>query len=485
MAFLLYTHCIKHKNLSKEIQGIKSVLLLALLLFTSPLSAGMQQNLESAFQKLGMANNITEAGGYQDQTGGFYTGGSVFARSKVNNADLFSVQMPDYRAGCGGIDLYLGGFSFISEAEFTQLLRNIGSGAAGYAFSIALATVTPLIKSTLDGLLDNVRDITNQSINSCEAGATLAGGVLPQSDASSKILCDAMGNNLGKFSDWAQSRQKCGAKGERESIHNLKNTEEGKEFKDILGDEFNIAWKALQKNGFLSKDPGLAEFFMTISGTIISRRVQKRVEVVVLPSKSEDPELINALIMGKTKAKVYKCDQTGESQCLKPVLKEDVVLKGEDALFQKVKAFLASLSQSIRDGTQLEKTEVEKHKAFVNSTKIPILKIIAIEAAFKEGGSPISTNELSEAIAYDILLHYLEEVMSLVLESVTKLEKTQIDGQVVEKFREGVFHSQKLLIAKRTALFEQMAITLDFIERTQQIESKLQNMFISSSQGAQ
>ncbi len=458
--------------------------LLTLLLFTSPLSANMQQNLESAFKTLGMANNVTAGGGYQDQTGGFYTGGSVFARSKVNNADLLSIQMPDYRAGCGGIDLYTGGLSFISMDEFTQLLRSIGSNASGYAFNLALATVTPQIKSVLDGLSNAVREITNQSINSCEAAATLMGGVWPQSDKSSAILCNAMGTSLGKAKDWAQSRQKCGAKGERESINGLKKTEKGKDFKDILGDDFNIAWKALQKNAFLSKDPDLAEFFMTISGTIISRRVQKRIEVSVLSSKSDDPDLINGLVMGKTKVKVYRCDQRGESECLKPVLK-DIVLDGEKALFGKVSAFLASLSESIRKGTNLNKQDIEKHKAFVNSTKIPILKILAIEAAFKEGGSPISSNELSETIAYDILLHYLEEVMSLVLESVTQLEKTQIDGQVVEKFRGGVLKSQKLLIAKRTALFEQMAITLDFIERTQQIESKLQNMFISSQQGTE
>jgi conjugative transfer pilus assembly protein TraH len=94
----------------------------------------MQNNLEKAFQALGMANNITEGGGYQDQTGGFYTGGRVFARSRVNNADLLSLQYPHYRAGCGGIDLFLGGFSYINAQQFIQLLRNIGSNASGYAF---------------------------------------------------------------------------------------------------------------------------------------------------------------------------------------------------------------------------------------------------------------------------------------------------------------------------------------------------------------
>src|ERR1700723_192676 len=107
-------------------------ILICLFLLSSPLSAGMEENLNRAFNKLGMSNNVTTAGGYQDQTGGFYTGGSVFSRSKVNNSDLFSLQMPHYRSGCGGIDLFMGGFSFINAQAFTQLLRNIGSNAGGY-----------------------------------------------------------------------------------------------------------------------------------------------------------------------------------------------------------------------------------------------------------------------------------------------------------------------------------------------------------------
>jgi len=72
--------------------------------------------------------------------------------------------MPHYRSGCGGIDLFLGGFSYINAQAFTQLLRNIGSNAGGYAFNLALATVTPQIKSVLDELSAKVQQMTNQSI---------------------------------------------------------------------------------------------------------------------------------------------------------------------------------------------------------------------------------------------------------------------------------------------------------------------------------
>lgn len=448
---------------------------IVLLFFTSSLVAGMQENLEMAFRSLGMAHNVSDGGGYQDQLGGFYTGGSVFARSKVNNAQLLSMQMPHYRAGCGGIDLFLGGFSFINAQAFTQLLRNIGSNASGYAFNLALATVTPQIKSVIDDLSAKVQQMTNQSINSCEAAATLVGGVWPQSDASSKILCQAMGNNLNLASDWAQAHQKCGSEGQRNAYNARKN--EVAHFRDTLGDEFNIAWKAIQKNDFLRGDADLAEFFMSLSGTIISRRNVEVLEMKVYPSKSTHPDLINGLIRGNTPVEIYRCDNREEDKCLSPVVRT-IVIPAARALYGKVHRLLLSLSEKVKGDV----VPTPEEQAFVNSTMIPVLKIMAVEAAFKKGGSPLSASDYAEAIAHDILLHYLEEVMELVWDSITHLKKPQINDHVIEEFRKGVASSRKVLFAQRTALFEQMAITLDLIERTQQIESKVQNMFISSQQ---
>lgn len=456
-------------------QKILSILLLTVMSL-DPSRAGMQENLESAFRSLGMSHNVTSSGGYEDQTGGFYTGGSVFARSKVHQSELFSLQLPHYRSGCGGIDLFLGGFSFINAQEFTQLLRNIGSNASGYAFNLALATVTPQIKSVLDDLSAAVRQMTTHSINSCEAAATLVGGAWPQSEASSHLLCNAMSKDLGVVSDWTQGRQKCGAEERRDEINSRKGERQG--FKDILGDEFNIAWKALQKNEFLRADPSLAELFMTVSGTIVSRRVRDRLEVIVFPSKSSDPQLISGLITGDVPVQIYKCDTLSEDQCLAPIL-QHVTLSRERALYAKVHRLLLSLSQKIREDRPLS----EEERGFVNATKLPVLKIMAVEAAFKEGGSPLSASDFSEAIAHDILLSYLEEVMTLVWDSITQLKKTQINDQMIEELRAGIASSRKMLFAKRTALFEQMAITLDLVERTQQIESKLQNIFISQQQG--
>ena len=133
---------------------------------------------------------------------------------------------------------------------------------------------------------------------------------------------------------------------------------------------------------------------------------------------------------------------------------------------------------SIQSSLLQNKKLLGPQKDFVNSTMIPILKIMAVEMAFKQG-APLSINTYQEAIAHDILLQYLDEVMELVWNSVTQLKQMQINDQMIEKLRAGIAASRKRLFAERTKMFEQISLTLEAIERTQQIESKLQNMFIS------
>lgn len=80
----------------------------------------------------------------------------------------------------------------------------------------------------------------------------MLGELWPKSDQASQHLCRAMGNQLGSFSDYAAARQGCGAKGDREKILSKKGSDP--KYKDMLVGEFNLSWKAIQKNQFLSSD---------------------------------------------------------------------------------------------------------------------------------------------------------------------------------------------------------------------------------------
>jgi len=73
-------------------------------------------------------------------------------RSPINSINLVNLTAPEIRAGCGGIDLYGGSFTFINTDQFRQILRQIGANALGYAFKLALATTVPGVRQDPDGV---------------------------------------------------------------------------------------------------------------------------------------------------------------------------------------------------------------------------------------------------------------------------------------------------------------------------------------------
>jgi conjugative transfer pilus assembly protein TraH len=180
-----------------------------------------------------MASNVTTGGAYKDQTAGYYTGGSLSVRNKARDVQMATFQMPGFRAGCGGIDLWGWGGSLISVLLILLMsLRNIGSTAASYAFMLAVQTVSPQIYNIMNELNALATQINQTNINSCEMAATVLGGVWPKTDQSSKHLCQAMGTQLGQFSDWSAARQGCGAKGDRQDI--LSRNQQYSPYKDML-----------------------------------------------------------------------------------------------------------------------------------------------------------------------------------------------------------------------------------------------------------
>lgn len=116
------------------------------------LQANIGSDLMGFFKSAGMSSNLTTSGSYSDQSGGYYTGGSLVTRNQARNIQPATIQMPGFRAGCGGIDLWAGGFSHISSEAMVEMLRNIGSSAASYAFMLAIQTVSPQIYNIMNEL---------------------------------------------------------------------------------------------------------------------------------------------------------------------------------------------------------------------------------------------------------------------------------------------------------------------------------------------
>ncbi len=109
----------------------------------------LNTHLNAFFDSFGSVANVNSAEIYEGQKAGYATGGGISVRNRVMNSKLGNVQLPEINAGCGGIDIYTGGFSFIKSDELINTLKSIGSNAKGYAFLLGLETVSPQIANNI------------------------------------------------------------------------------------------------------------------------------------------------------------------------------------------------------------------------------------------------------------------------------------------------------------------------------------------------
>ncbi|NYY79549.1 hypothetical protein DMI66_27545 [Escherichia coli] len=107
------------------------VLCAALLTVTPAASADVNSDMNQFFNKLGFASNTTQPGVWQGRPPGMPMVAPCMP-APGQNIQLISMTLPDINAGCGGIDAYLGSFSFINGDQLQRFVKQIMSNAAGY-----------------------------------------------------------------------------------------------------------------------------------------------------------------------------------------------------------------------------------------------------------------------------------------------------------------------------------------------------------------
>lgn len=100
---------------------------------------------------------------FEGQKRGYFTAGSFSARIPSSTDYLFSIEAPRLKAGCGGIDAFLGGFGFTNFDYLVQKFQRLIQAAPIVAFQIALNTLS----SQLEGIVGKAEDIIN-ALNSIQ-----------------------------------------------------------------------------------------------------------------------------------------------------------------------------------------------------------------------------------------------------------------------------------------------------------------------------
>ena len=121
-------------------ENMKKTLLLILITFALSARAGFVADF---LQKGGAMTNSTAAGVREAGAVHTVTGGGFVYKVPRNDFTAFAVTPPSLKAGCGGIDLFLGAFSIPSREEFVNFLKSVGTALPGLAFQLALQTMAP------------------------------------------------------------------------------------------------------------------------------------------------------------------------------------------------------------------------------------------------------------------------------------------------------------------------------------------------------
>lgn len=437
-------------------------LLAATLLYTSAAQAGdIGTDLKDFWDRSGGGVNYTRPTAYQGQMGGYVTLGSLYVRTRPRNSGLLNIQLPSVRAGCGGIDIFGGAFSFISKEELIQLGKAIMQNATSYAFELALESLSPQVHEQMAKLRDLAQKANAMNINSCETGQLLAGSLWAEVDGNTQYVCKTVGTMNGRFADALAARYGCGVQGKTTTTLNGATGA----MKDQVPVDVNYAWKAVKKNALLSANPRIAELFMTLSGTIITRAAASDAEgprQQVINPMAFTPAMVEAFVEGGT-LKLLRCDET--VKCLAPTL-TSVTIARSDAFYARVQGIIRGIADALRDDTKLSADAV----GLIGMTSVPVYDTLKTATAYKHQFSDDEVALMAELVAIDFAMMYTQDALQEMAKSASN---TDAFGDKIAEFQATVSKTLDSFAVYRQAAQEKYQHAIASLEKLVMAKSLL------------
>ncbi len=430
--------------------------------------ADVASEMNGFFNDAGGAANVTGPTAFQGQSAGYYSLGNVWTRFPQKSVSPFNLQLPSARAGCGGIDLFSGSFSFINASEIVAMLKATANNALGFAFKLAIDSVSPEIGKVMDEFSQKAQLLNQMNISSCETAQALVGGIWPQMDTTRSTICEAVGNGQGVFSDWAASRQGCNNGGQRDAT--LAGNTDPAMKEQIIGDPHNYTWEALKKSSkFGAFDQAFSEYVMTLVGTIVTTPPSgsEHGPKVVIYGPAEEA-VVTALLDGTANAPAVKILKCNNDPCT-DVSDQTLNVPASSALRPRIATMIKSMSSKIRSDSALDAAE----KQLLNMATVPIYKILAVQAYAHYALTDGEIQTLSEIVAVDLLNAMLDNMLDRVEQA--KVFYQTADQETASQWRQQIAATRAKFAQRDVKLSNKLQVTMQIINRSIMLESTLQN----------
>lgn len=393
-------------------------------------SGNLDAEMQDMFSSMGTIGNVTSPGAFHGQTMNIYSGGQLMMRTPGKTYNLAHIELPHLNAGCGGIDMFAGSFSFITKAQFIAMLKQIGSAAAGYAFKLALKSLCPVCDQTMTELQAIADKVNSASINSCEAGEALVNTIAGSWQKQYQEGCENIGQYLGSVADRADGRDSC--RTNKVTVAQAADASGDPHQKAEMFTKGNVMWNALKKVGGLIDDDE-RQLIMSITGTYVLTppdatgagasyayfdKLLDSVEVLSLGNGA-------SAAVGKVSKTVYRCDEPVD--CLNPTATAVDV----EPFITKVERMLTSISGKISARAGVTPAEI----GFVNQTRLPVWRMLSIGNTIP--GSFVAET-LIESYKEVIALDYTEAFLRRGLREARRMlangeSRTKVENDFAEK----------------------------------------------------
>ncbi|WP_342075146.1 conjugal transfer protein TraH [Yoonia sp. SS1-5] len=448
----------------KSLRALKYLSAAAIIATATPSKADMASDLLDFWNRSGGGANVTHPSAYQGQRAGYISLGSLYVRTQPRNSQIANIQLPSVRSGCGGIDIFAGSFSYLSAQELIAMMEAIMANAAGFAFELALESLSPAVQEVVGKLRDLAQQVNSMNINSCETGQLLVSSIWPKTDAASQHICQSIATASGLVADRARARHGCGTGGDHAST--LANGATPDIDAQIPVD-VNYAWKASRKNSFLVADDDLAEFFMTVTGTIIvvgapdddTPRTH-----VNYPPRAFSSEMIRTMVEGGT-MEVLRCNSDPQDRCLNPSY-TTITLPANQALYARVSEILEGINTALANDTALPAAA----PGLIGMTSVPVYEILKTARSYKYEFVGDEIALMAELVAIDFAMLYTREALEEMLKLASNTEGL---GDQISDYRKQVTDSYANFTAMRREAAERFADAVATLTRLMSIKSAL------------
>lgn len=438
--------------------------MLSLLLTIDP--AAEAANLDTVFSEMGAYSNTTGPGAYYGQAANYYTGGSFFLRVPDHTYQLVTITPGHLKAGCNGIDFYAGSFSVINKDQLIAMLKNIGSAAIGYSFTLALGTICPDCKNGLQWMNDLAKEANKAQLNSCEAAQKLVDGIGGEWLKSRTSLATNRGRDNNTYSD--QYASNSDVRSNPDAVQAQVNDAMSDPRLAEVIDDGNLTWRALKKITDPVIDDQMRQFMMSVIGTVVFDGTGDNLTITPYGPTGVTLDNIVGEVGTATSANApsYHClDSAGnedlsELGCRNPTVVPNVVI-ADQSIRNRVSTALGNILTAIQNNTYITSADM----SFLGTTPLPVYRLLSVASV-----TPVPQTVLSdsvEMVSMEYASAYFEYVFQVIDKSLSRAEiaRNQIAQKQVEALRERIAELKRSLLQQKATVYAQATNKLDLIQQ--------------------